>query len=179
MGGTITVESRLGRGTTFEFSFTAGAASHIEPVSEDLNSKLFTGLKILVAEDNKVNQMVTKRMLQKMGCIVDMASDGAAALRFLEANDYNIVLMDLSMPEVDGIEATRRIRLMAGARSGTPIVALTASASTEVRSQCLQAGMNDFLSKPMDPLAVRRVLDRWSRRGAVTTAAASGPLVAR
>ena len=179
MGGTIRVESRLGLGTTFEFTFTAGAASHIEPVSEDLSSKLFTGLKILVAEDNKVNQMVTTRMLQKMGCIVNLASDGAAALRFLETNDYDVVLMDLSMPEVDGIEATRRIRLMAGRRSGTPIVALTASASTEVRSQCLQAGMNDFLSKPMDPQAVRRVLDRWSHRGAGTTVAASGSAAPR
>jgi CheY-like chemotaxis protein len=116
-----------------------------------------------VAEDNLINQMVTTRMLQKMGCHVDVAADGASAIRSVENQHYDIVLMDLLMPEVDGLEASRRIRSLAGASSKIPIVALTASASDEIRSQCLAAGMNDFLSKPMVLDALRRALDRWCR----------------
>jgi len=116
-----------------------------------------------VAEDNPVNQMVTMRMLQKMGCQADLASDGPSAIRSLETNTYDIVLMDLSMPEIDGLEATRRIRRMPYAKSCVPIVALTASASADVRSRCLEAGMNDYLSKPIEVQALRRALDRWGR----------------
>ena len=81
----------------------------------------------------------------------------------VEANSYDIVLMDLHMPGVDGLEAARRIRRMPGAQSWVPIVALTASATTEDRSRCLAAGMNDYLTKPMGIQALRRALDRWGR----------------
>ncbi len=161
MGGTIRVESRIGEGTTFEFTFTAGIADEVKPVVDSTSGRDFAGLKILVAEDNKVNQLVTSRMLQRMGCTVDLAGDGIAAVRSLENTVYDIVLMDLSMPEVDGLEAARRIRRKAGAQFSIPIVALTASVSDEVRSQCLEAGMNDFLTKPIEVPAVRRALDRW------------------
>jgi len=161
MGGTMRVESRLGVGTTFEFTFTAGIAGPPTSEPEEGNGARFKGLRILVAEDNKVNQMVITRMLQRMGCQVDLASDGVSAIRRLEKSEYDIVLMDLSMPEVDGMEATARIRRMGGAQAAIPIVALTASASTEVRTRCLDAGMSDFLSKPLDPQALKSVLNRW------------------
>jgi PAS domain S-box-containing protein len=162
LGGTIRVESAVGVGSTFEFTFTAGAvASQVGPRKTEAKRTSFPGLKVLVAEDNKINQKVTSRLLEKMGCQVDLAADGAQAIRNLETSPYDVVLMDLGMPEVDGMEATRRIRKMAGMQSSIPILALTASASGEVRSQCLEAGMNDFLSKPMELEALRRALERW------------------
>jgi PAS domain S-box-containing protein len=164
MGGAIRVESKLGEGSTFEFTFTAGVSGVPQPVAEETIDTDFTGLKVLVAEDNRINQMVTTRMLQKMGCQVDLAVDGASAARSVERKQYDLVLMDLLMPEVDGLEAARRIRRMGGAHSTVPILALTASASPEVRVQCLEAGMNDFLSKPIDLKALRRGLDRGRRR---------------
>jgi CheY-like chemotaxis protein len=105
-----------------------------------------------------------------MKCQVDVAGDGAAAVRGAETNSYDIVLMDLGMPGVDGLEAARRIRHLSGVPSSIPIVALTASVADEVRAQCLEAGMNDFLSKPIEAQALRRVLDRWCHCGASTVA---------
>jgi PAS domain S-box-containing protein len=163
MGGELRIRSREGEGTTLEFTFSAGIAAGAGPATEAADTAGTQGLKVLVAEDNKVNQLVTLRMLRKMGCQADLAHDGDSAVRSVETNSYDIVLMDLSMPGVDGLEATRRIRRMPAAQSSIPIVALTASASNEVRSGCLAAGMNDYLSKPMDVQALRRALDRWGR----------------
>jgi len=166
MGGEIHVESTAGVGTTFEFTFTAGLADAPQSAAQQTFSRDFSGLRVLVAEDNRINQMVTTRMLQKMGCRVDLAVDGASAVRSVDTKAYDIVLMDLLMPEVDGTEAARRIRRMVGPQSSIPIVALTASASAEVRLQCLQAGMNDFLSKPMELDSLQRALERWCRPAA-------------
>jgi CheY-like chemotaxis protein len=166
MGGEIRVESRAGEGTTFEFTFSAGIAASAEPAAVAAGSENPRGLKILVAEDNKVNQIVTVRMLQKMGYQVDLACDGASAISRVEANPYDIVLMDLNMPGIDGLEAAKRIRLMPTAQSSVPIVALTASATDEDRSRCLAAGMNDYLSKPIEIHALRRALDRWGNGSA-------------
>ncbi|MCX6633145.1 MAG: response regulator, partial [Candidatus Solibacter sp.] len=161
MGGDIRVESRAGEGTTFEFTFSAGIATVAETAAEAASGGNRRGLRILVAEDNKVNQVVTMRLLEKLGCLADLACDGASAMSSVAANSYDIVLMDLHMPEIDGMEATRRIRQMAAAKSCVPIVALTASASNENRTACLAAGMNDYLCKPLDIQALRRALDRW------------------
>jgi PAS domain S-box-containing protein len=166
MGGDIRVESRVGEGTTFEFTFSAGIAAGAEPAAEGASSEGPKGLKILVAEDNKVNQIVTVRMLQKLGYQVDLACDGASAISRVEANPYDVVLMDLNMPGIDGLEAARRIRLMPTAQSSVPIVALTASATIEDKAQCLAAGMNDYLSKPIEIQALRRALERWGNGSA-------------
>jgi CheY-like chemotaxis protein len=169
MGGNIRADSREGQGTTFEFTFSAGIASGAEPSTEVASNGNYKGLKVLVAEDNKVNQLVVVRLLQRMGCQADLACDGVSAVASVAANSYDIVLMDLHMPELDGLEATRRIRRMPGAKSCVPIVALTASASHEVRTECLAAGMNDHLSKPIEIQALRRVVDRWGHGRAAST----------
>jgi len=177
MGGAIRVESRAGEGTTFEFTFSAGIAADAEPATEALSTGHTKGLKILIAEDNKVNQLVTMRMLQKMGCQADLACDGPSAISMVEANSYDVVLMDLHMPGVDGLEATRRIRRMPAAQSCVPIVAVTASASNEDKSRCLAAGMNDYLTKPMGFQALRRALERWgpSHSAGITPYAMGNP----
>jgi CheY-like chemotaxis protein len=105
-------------------------------------------------------------MLQKLGYQVDLACDGASAISRVEANPYDVVLMDLNMPGIDGLEAARRIRLMPTAQSSVPIVALTASATIEDKAQCLAAGMNDYLSKPIEIQALRRALERWGNGSA-------------
>ncbi len=161
MGGDIRVKSRPGEGSTFEFTITAGIAAAAEPDAALTSRADFKGLKVLVAEDNKVNQIVTMRMLQRMGCKTELASDGASAISHIEANSYDVVLMDVNMPEVDGLEATRRIRRLPTAQSCVPIVALTASATNEDRNACMAAGMDDYLSKPIEIRALRRALERW------------------
>jgi PAS domain S-box-containing protein len=168
MGGDISVASRPGEGTTIAFTFSAGVAANGAPAAEPVRAGPADALQILVAEDNKVNQMVTLRMLQKMGCEVELASNGAAAVHRVAAKRYDVVLMDVNMPEVDGLEATRQIRQMPAGQSGIPIVALTASATKEDRDACLAAGMNDYLSKPIELQSLRRALDRWGRPSMAT-----------
>jgi len=169
MGGAIHVESRVGVGSTFEFTFTAGIAGESQPPAEPISIDV-GDLRILVAEDNRINQLVTSRMLQKLGCHVDVADNGAAAVDAVRNQPYDIILMDLLMPEVDGFDAARSIRRMSQPAASTPILALTASVSDEVRSQCLEAGMNDVLSKPIELASLRLALNCWRRCEAPRTA---------
>ncbi|MBI1211364.1 MAG: response regulator, partial [Alphaproteobacteria bacterium] len=118
-----------------------------------------------VAEDNRINVMLANSLLTKMGHRVDTVANGREALDALARAPYDIVLMDVHMPEMDGLEATRRIRLAeaAGRRRGRlPIVALTASALEGDKQICIEAGMDDFLPKPLDPDQLRAVLARYS-----------------
>ena len=119
--------------------------------------------RILVAEDNLTNQEVAVAMLNKLGYRADLVANGVEALQALREADYDVVLMDCEMPEMDGYEATRRIRER---RTGTrnphiPIIALTADAMTGDRDKCLQAGMNDYLAKPVEPRQLADVLEKW------------------
>ena len=121
------------------------------------------GKRILLVEDNLTNQQVALGILGKFGLRADTAENGAEALSALERNPYDLVLMDVHMPVMDGLEATRRIR---EGHSGVlnpavPIIAMTALAFMEDRERCLAAGMNDYISKPVDPKALRAVLERW------------------
>ena len=116
------------------------------------------GLNILVAEDNRTNQLVARGLLKKLGCTVTFADDGGAAVTAALAGSYDVVLMDVQMPEVDGREATRQLR--DAGYEGT-ILALTAGAFSEDREACLAAGMNDFLSKPIDRRCLVEMLERW------------------
>ena len=164
MGGEIRVESRDGQGSTFDFTFTAGVAAAAEPVAVPETGGDVTGLRILVAEDNPVNQAVAMRMLRNMGCEADLVCDGESAIGSVAKNFYDLVLMDVNMPVVDGLDATRRIRQLSIPQSGVPIVALTASVTSEDRDACMAAGMDDYLSKPIGIQALRTVLDRWGNR---------------
>jgi PAS domain S-box-containing protein len=119
-------------------------------------------LTILVAEDNKVNQIVATSMLRSRSHTVDVVDNGAKALEAVRQKRYDLVLMDVQMPEMDGIEATRAIRAEEG--GDLPIVALTAHALQEERERCLDAGMNDFLSKPFKPQDLFAIVNRWAVR---------------
>lgn len=123
-------------------------------------------LRVLVAEDNTVNQMVVKAMLTKLGCIVTLASNGALALEEYRNNGADIILMDISMPEMDGEEATSHIRaLQAKTGDNTPIIGVTAHAMREDRQRCIDAGMDDYLPKPVKQDALCDVLKRWTQNG--------------
>jgi len=133
-------------------------------------------VRVLVAEDNEVNQLVIETMLVKRGLAVDIASDGSEALAMLAAGRYAAVFMDCQMPELDGYEATARIR--AGERDGArlPVIAMTAHAMNGDRERCLAAGMDDYLSKPLRADELDAALTRWLGAGTVTTVAPPAPV---
>ena len=119
--------------------------------------------RILVAEDNPVNQRVAKMQVQRLGFDVDVVENGAAALDALERQPYSMVLMDCQMPQMDGYEATRELRRRQNGGRRVPVVAMTANAFAADREACLQAGMDDYLSKPVELRALEEVLHRWAQ----------------
>ena len=120
------------------------------------------GRHVLLAEDNPINQEVAVELLRALGLQVDTAADGAQAVALALAGRYDLVLMDMQMPELDGLEATRRIRAALG--PALPIIAMTANAFGEDREACLAAGMNDHLAKPVDPERLYETLLDWLGR---------------
>ncbi len=118
--------------------------------------------RVLLAEDNLVNQRVAVRMLERLGCSVDVASTGAEAIELYRTGLHDIVLMDLQMPELDGFEATRHIRALEGETERVPILALTASAGPEDRARCIESGMDDCLTKPIQASVLEASLMQWS-----------------
>lgn len=137
------------------------------PISSVINTETNntgSGIRILVAEDNSVNQFVVRGYLKRLGYSVDIVDNGITAIEYLKDNDYALVLMDCQMPIMDGIDATKIIRNPeSGVRwPGIPIIALTAYAYESDRLQCLSAGMNDFLSKPIKPEVLKALLGKWT-----------------
>jgi len=121
--------------------------------------------RVLLVEDNAVNQRVAARMLERLGCAVDVAGDGREALAALARGEYRVVLMDCQMPHMDGYEAARALRRSEdGARAHVPIVALTANAMPGDVERCLAAGMDDYLAKPVRLEELKRVLERWLKK---------------
>ncbi len=135
-------------------------------------------LSVLVAEDNAVNQLIIDAMLKQLGHEVTLAADGQRALDALAQSDFDLVLMDCNMPEMDGLEATRRLRNgSAGALdANVPVIALTANAMDGDRETCLAAGMNDFLAKPVSIAALRQAIERVRSGTSESHGAARGGL---
>ena len=117
------------------------------------------GLHVLVAEDNPVNQMVARKILEKLGCTCEIAANGAECLKLLEDQSFSLILMDCMMPVMDGLEATRKIRASGAAYAHIPVIAFTASAMPEDQQACLDAGMNDYIDKPVNIDRLARVLN--------------------
>jgi CheY-like chemotaxis protein len=139
----------------------ADVASPADPEPVAMSPARASGVRILVAEDNEVNQLVIETMLAKRGFAVDVANDGGEALAKLAHATYAAVFMDCQMPNVDGYEATGRIRAQERDGEHLPVIAMTAHAMAGDRERCLDAGMDDYLSKPLRPEALDAVLERW------------------
>lgn len=158
MGGDISVSSTPGLGSVFTFTVALelGAGTSVEEGKADMSQaerhllREFSGTRILLAEDEPVNQEITVCLLNDVGLVVDLAEDGCQALSLAQRNPYSLILMDMQMPNMNGIDATRAIRADSLNRD-TPIVAMTANAFDDDRKRCLEAGMNDYLSKPVPP----------------------------
>jgi hypothetical protein len=117
---------------------------------------------ILLVEDNKMNQLVSTKLLEKLGFAFDIANHGGEAVRAIQAKEYDAILMDCQMPEMDGYEATAEIRRLEGTARHTPIIAMTAAAMEGDRERCLDAGMDDYITKPVRLESVAGVLQRWT-----------------
>ncbi|MDF1821329.1 MAG: ATP-binding protein [Alcanivoracaceae bacterium] len=161
-GGDMQLESTPGEGSCFSFTWPVRLGSDQDrvPEPEPLQwRECLDGARVLLAEDNVVNQMVALEVLKLVGVQVDVANNGAEALQMLEQQSYDCVLMDVQMPEMDGFEATRRLRMNPSLR-GTHVIAMTANASEEDRQRCLNAGMDDFVAKPIRPVKLYSQLAR-------------------
>jgi CheY-like chemotaxis protein len=172
MGGTIAASSRPAEGSEFTCTVRLGNAPPEAEAETPERHEIMPAnprrpgpspgrrLQVLLAEDNLVNQRVTRAQLMRLGCDVDLAADGREAVEAATRRRYALVVMDGQMPGMDGYDATREIRRREGNGSHVPIVALTANALRGDRERCLAAGMDDYLAKPTDLDALERVLDR-------------------
>jgi signal transduction histidine kinase/CheY-like chemotaxis protein len=166
MGGEVGVSSTLGAGSAFWFTVRlagaramAAAPAVVEPIALEAVSG-GSPWRILVADDNPVNQLVSAKILQRLHCRVDTVANGAEAVEAVKALPYDLVFMDCQMPVMDGYDATAAIRQLGGPKARIPIVALTAGAMGPERARCLAAGMDDYVSKPATPEQLADVLRR-------------------
>jgi CheY-like chemotaxis protein len=175
MGGEAGADSVPGQGSTFWFSARLSKTERTLPVAassdiaaiEWLIRQSHAGKRVLVVEDEPVNQEITLMLLEDLNLRVDLADDGRAAVNLVQQHQYDLVLMDMQMPVMDGLEATRQIRCLPRGRT-LPIVAMTANAFAEDKAHCFEAGMDDFISKPVEPLALFTSVLKWLARPGVS-----------
>jgi CheY-like chemotaxis protein len=176
MGGEIHVESEVGTGSEFVFTLNLKEAANPAGTEKESESEVtgaasipsqsngsLKGVRILVAEDNPVNQKLVEIVLRQMGCEVDLAANGQEVVEQLRKKTYDLCLMDIQMPVMGGIEAACLIRKEIS--RDLPLIALTASAMQRDRERCFEAGMNDFLSKPIEIQKLRGKISQWSKNG--------------
>ena len=177
MGGNAGVESTVGQGSTFWFTARLGKASAMvvspEPtfahdIAHDTAEKQikvqYAGARILLVEDEPINQEVSRGLLEDVDLVVDLAEDGREAVAMARHSDYDLILMDMQMPNLNGVDATRAIRALHGYEH-TPILAMTANAFDEDCQVCLETGMSDHIAKPIDPDVLFETLLKWLSRG--------------
>jgi CheY-like chemotaxis protein len=168
MGGDIAVKSEPGKGSCFSFvldtetapdsSKAAALAGLAGPAG---NEALTRPWAVLLAEDNVFNQKVAQLMLTREGCTVDIVSNGLEAVKMAASKVYDMIILDCQMPGMDGFEAAAAIRNLEAQGQRTPIIAATANAFVEDRSRCIAAGMDDFISKPLNKSVLHSVLRHW------------------
>ena len=162
MGGDAGVVSSPGQGSTFWFTVCLKRGKELKPqeVSNKPEAKIRKGSRILLVEDNEINQEIGRMLLEEYSLSVEIANHGGEAVSMVKANVYDLILMDIKMPVMDGLAATRYIRQLDCGQS-IPIVAMTASAFEDNQNDCIEAGMNGFLTKPIEPDLLYSELTRW------------------
>jgi CheY-like chemotaxis protein len=167
MGGAIGVESEPGRGSAFWFTARFELRERARIVAEApawdngvASAAQAVRGRVLIAEDNRMNQKVAQLMMRKLGLQPDVVSSGAEALEALEHKSYDLILMDCQMPGMDGFTVTARIRAREAGGRRTPIIAMTAYAMQGDRERCLQAGMDEYVTKPIQIAEVTQVIER-------------------
>lgn len=154
-GGSINVESEIDKGSKFSFLMNfkkaqKGIVQTVKVKKEKLSKDFLQHINILLVEDNELNQLLAIKIFEKYDKKIDIADNGRIAIEKIEKNNYDVILMDIQMPEMDGIELTQYIRANFGAKANVPIIALTAHATPKEEKRCLEIGMNDYLSKPFN-----------------------------
>lgn len=174
MHGSIQVTSVAGKGTTFRVLLPLQQSTlprrHLGKVEIDAQISGLCRAHILVAEDDLINQTVIKHMLTRLGHTVDIVSDGQKAVEATRSTEYDVILMDCQMPEMNGYEAARLIRQRYGSVDRPPVIALTANAMATDRQDCIDAGMDDYIAKPVSLRTLTKVLDPWLLRTRETAA---------